>query len=251
MVDKRKTTASRHVWIGTSGWTYEDWRGPFYPRDVAKKRWLIWYASQFGAAEINGSFYRTPALETVRRWRDETPDDFLFAWKASKYITHWKRLGTTSRSSLRLMNTRLRALGRKLGPVLFQLPANFHADAERLRVFLAMLPDGHRYVFEFRHESWYAAKILTLLHEHDVALCFSDHHQAPAPWTVTARHVYVRGHGPGGRYKDHYSDTELSAWADSIGRWRRGRRDVFVYFDNDQKSAAPKDARRLLSLLGS
>lgn len=251
MAGRRKDTASRHVWIGTSGWTYEDWRGPFYPRSVAKKRWLAWYASQFIATEINGSFYRMPSLATVRRWRDETPDDFLFAWKASKYITHWKRLGTTSRSSLHLMNTRLRALGTKLGPVLFQLPANFHADVERLRAFLAMLPGGHRYVFEFRHESWYAAKILALLHEHDVALCFSDHHQAPAPWKVTAQHVYVRGHGPGGNYKDRYPEKELSAWADSIGRWRRRRRDVFVYFDNDQKSAAPKDAQRLLSLLGA
>ncbi|WP_210188829.1 DUF72 domain-containing protein [Hyphomicrobium sp. CS1BSMeth3] len=246
-----RRTAVRHIWIGTSGWAYDGWRGPFYPRDVAKKRWLAWYATQFATTEINGSFYRTPSLATVHRWRDETPDDFLFAWKASKYITHWKRLGETCPSSLRLMNTRLRALGSKLGPVLFQLPANFDADASRLEHFLAMLPSKHRYVFEFRHESWYAAKILALLREHNAALCLSDHHQAPAPWKVTARHVYVRGHGPAGSYKGRYPETTLNSWADHIRRWRRRGREVFVYFDNDQKSAAPKDARRLLSMLGA
>lgn len=250
MAEARKKTTLHKVWIGTSGWTYGDWHGAFYPRDVAKKRWLEWYGEQFATTEINGSFYRTPSLETVRRWRDETPDGFRFAWKASKYITHWKRLGETSRSSLKLMNTRLRALGGKLGPVLFQLPAHVEADADRLEAFLSMLPKRHRHVFEFRHESWYAAKILALLKAHNAALCISDHHQAPAPWKVTAHHVYVRGHGPSGRYKDHYSEQTLEHWAESIGRWRRGGREVFVYFDNDQKSAAPKDARRLLSLLG-
>jgi uncharacterized protein YecE (DUF72 family) len=118
------------------------------------------------------------------------------------------------------------------------------------QAFFAMLPNGHRYVFEFRHESWYSAKILGLLREHDAALCLSDHHQAPAPWKLTARHVYVRGHGPGGRYKGRYSEKTLNSWADHIQRWRRSGREVFVYFDNDQKSAAPKDAQRLLSLLG-
>lgn len=250
MAAARKTAALSKVWIGTSGWTYDGWRGSFYPRDVAKRRWLAWYATRFATTEINGSFYRTPSLAAVRRWHDETPEDFLFAWKASKFITHWKRLGETSPKSLRLMNTRLRALGTKLGPILFQLPANFEADAGRLEAFLAMLPSGRRHVFEFRHESWYAAKILAMLREHDAALCLSDHHQAPAPWKATAGHVYVRGHGPGGRYKGRYPEKVLISWADHIRRWRRGGREVFVYFDNDQKSAAPKDAERLLSLLG-
>ena len=135
---KIRKRASGNVWVGTSGWTYDSWRGAFYPRDVAKRLWLSWHATQFTATEINGSFYRTPSLETVRRWRDQTLDNFLFAWKASKYITHWKRIGKTSLSSLKLMSTRLRALGSKLGPVIFQLPVHFEADAERLQVFLAM-----------------------------------------------------------------------------------------------------------------
>jgi uncharacterized protein YecE (DUF72 family) len=111
------------VWIGTSGWTYDDWRGPFYPPDVAKTKWLCWYAGQFPTTEINGSFYRTPSLKAVEAWRDQTPKDFLFAWKASKFITHWKRLNENCPNSIELMETRLKALSPKVGAVLFQLPA--------------------------------------------------------------------------------------------------------------------------------
>lgn len=237
------------VCIGTSGWTYDGWRGPFYPKDVPKKNWLAWYSTQFSSTEINGSFYRTPSLEAVRTWRDQTPDHFRFAWKASKFITHWKRLSAKSDNSIALMVTRLRVLGPKAGPVLFQLPPQFKANRERLASFLEMLPKRYAYVFEFRDRSWYEQPILDLLRDHDIALCLSDHHDAPSPWVVTASHVYVRGHGPGGRYKGHYSDQTLKAWAADIRKWKRQRRDVYCYFDNDQKSAAPKDAARLIELL--
>ncbi len=237
------------VWIGTSGWTYDSWRGPFYPKDVPKKQWLAWYGREFATAEINGSFYRTPSLQAVRGWREQTPKHFTFAWKASKFITHWKRLSEKSVNSIELMQTRLEALAPKLGVVLFQLPPQFAKNRERLAAFLAMLPDRYRYAFEFRHRSWYDDDVLALLRSHDIALCLSDHHDAPAPWEVTARHVYVRGHGPGGRYKDHYPEKTLRAWAREIARWKRQRRTVFVYFDNDQKSAAPLDARRLIAML--
>ncbi|HWM46964.1 MAG TPA: DUF72 domain-containing protein [Xanthobacteraceae bacterium] len=237
------------VVVGTSGWTYDGWRGPFYPKDVRKKDWLRWYATQFRTAEINGSFYRTPSLDAVQSWHDQTPDDFVFAWKASKFITHWKRLTEKCDNSIALMETRLDLLGKKLGPVLFQLPPQFRANRERLAAFLKMLPRKRRYAFEFRHPSWYAADILRLLSDHDVALCLSDHRDAPAPWEVTAGHVYLRGHGPTGAYRDRYPEATLRRWAQDVRRWQRGRRDVFVYFDNDQKSAAPKDARRLIELL--
>jgi uncharacterized protein YecE (DUF72 family) len=237
------------VWIGTSGWHYDSWRGPFFPRELRTKDHLRFYAGEFQTTELNGVFYRTPSLEAVRAWRDQTPDDFVFAWKASKFITHWKRLSGKSRNSLALMETRLRALGRKAGPVLFQLPPRFTADRERLASFLKLLRGRRRYAFEFRHPSWYEDRVLDLLREHDIALCFSDHHDAPAPWTVTASHVYVRGHGPGGRYKGHYPAAALGDWARAIRKWQRQRRTVFVYFDNDQKSAAPKDALRLKALL--
>ena len=240
---------SKHVWIGTSGWTYDGWRGPFYPMDAPKKDWLKYYATEFPTTEINGSFYRTPSLEAVRAWREQTPKDFLFARKASKFITHWKRLTEKCENSLALMETRLKALSPKVGAVLFQLPPHFHANRERLAAFLKMLPRYHVYAFEFRHASWYDDPILDLLREHDISLCLSDHHDAPAPWVVTARHVYVRGHGPGGRYRDHYPDRTLKAWARDVRTWRRQRRTVFVYFDNDQKSAAPQDAERLRRML--
>jgi uncharacterized protein YecE (DUF72 family) len=236
------------VLIGTSGWTYDGWRERFYPDAIPKKDWLRFYAEQFPTTEINGSFYRTPSLEAVRHWRDVTPKDFAFAWKASKFITHWKRLGAACANSIALMETRLAALAPKASVVLFQLPPHFSKDCARLGSFLAMLP-RRRYSFEFRHRSWYDDDVLDLLQRYDVALCISDHHDAPSPWEVTARHVYVRGHGPGGSYRGSYSARTLHRWAETIASWRAQRRDVFVYFDNDQKAAAPGDARRLISLL--
>jgi uncharacterized protein YecE (DUF72 family) len=237
------------VFVGTSGWTYDSWRGPFYPPKIPKRAWLEFYATQFSTTEVNGSFYRTPSVDAVRAWRDQTPDEFLFAWKASKFITHWKRLTAKCDNSIALLVTRLEVLGPKTGPVLFQLPPQFVANRERLAAFIRMLPKRYRYAFEFRHSSWYDGAIVDLLRENDIALCLSDHHDAPSPWLVTARHVYVRGHGPGGRYRDNYPDATLQAWARSIKQWRRGRRDVFVYFDNDQKSAAPIDAQRLSQVI--
>lgn len=237
------------VYIGTSGWSYTSWRGRFFPREVMVKHHLRYYATQFASAELNGVFYRTPSLEAVRGWREQTPAGFVFAWKASKFITHWKRLRDTSRNSLALIEQRLKILGPKAGPVLFQLPPRFEADAGRLKSFLRLLPKRRLYAFEFRHASWYKKEILALLKQHNVALCISDHHDAPAPWKTTAHHVYVRGHGPGGAYKGHYSDAALRRWARRIAAWSRDGRDVYVYFDNDHKSAAPADAFRLRKAL--
>jgi uncharacterized protein YecE (DUF72 family) len=237
------------VLIGTSGWTYEGWRGPFYPKDILRKDWLAWYGTRFLTTEINGSFYRTPSLAAVHEWREQTPKQFRFAWKASKFITHWKRLSAKSDNSIDLMVTRLKMLDPKVAAVLFQLPPQFRKNRERLASFLKMLPRRYRYAFEFRHRSWYEDDVLDLLRENDVSLCLSDHHDAPSPWTATARHVYVRGHGPSGRYKDNYPEQTLRAWARDVRKWRRQRRNVLVYFDNDQKSAAPKDAQRLKDML--
>lgn len=246
----RKEATPGRIAIGTSGWTYAAWRGPFYPPQIPQKKWLGWYATQFCSTEINASFYRTPSEQALEAWRTSTPHDFLFAWKASKFITHWKRLQSTCDNSLALMEQRLRLLGPKVGPILFQLPANFRADRERLAQFIAILPRRRRYAFEFRHPSWFVPPVLDLLTEHDIALCLADHHVAPSPWLATASFVYVRGHGPDGRYRDNYPETTLRAWARDLGRWRHAGRDVFVYFDNDQKSAAPEDARRLAALTG-
>lgn len=238
----------RKLWIGTSGWTYKGWRGPFYPEKLAVKNWLRWYAEQFPTTEINGSFYRTPSLGAVAAWRDQTPDGFLFAWKASKFITHWKRLTEKSVNSLELMETRLAVLGDKVGPILFQLPPQFKANRERLASFLKLLNKRRQYAFEFRDPAWYEPKVLSLLADHNISLCLSDHHDAPSPWETTADFVYVRGHGPTGEYRDRYPKKTLDHWTASFASWRRKRLAVYCYFDNDQKVAAPKDARRLIEM---
>ena len=237
------------VLIGTSGWHYKSWRGPFYPVGLPVKAQLQYYASQFETAELNGVFYRTPTVKAVTSWKEQTGKNFAFTWKASKFITHWKRLSANSVNSLALMEDRLSLLGNKIGPVLFQLPPNFQADADRLSAFLRMLSPKRRYSFEFRHVSWYSPRILRLLSENNISLCISDHHDAPAPWRRTADFVYVRGHGPGGRYKGHYSKDALAAWAKRIKSWKAQGCDVFVFFDNDQKSAAPIDALKLKQML--
>jgi len=231
--------------VGTSGWNYASWRGPFFPKQVMLKHHLEYYATQFASAELNGVFYRTPSLAAVGDWAERTPDDFVFAWKASKFITHWKRLRETSVNSLALIEERLAILGRKAGPVLFQLPPQFEVDVDRLRAFIGLLSRRRRYAFEFRHASWYADRVLGLLEQHDLALCLSDHRDAPAPWEVTSSLVYVRGHGPGGAYKGHYGTRTLNVWAEKCRGWRDQGRTVYVFFDNDQKSAAPFDALKL------
>jgi uncharacterized protein YecE (DUF72 family) len=238
------------ILIGTSGWHYDSWRGPFFPPGLMVKHQLQYYATQFSTTELNGVFYRTPSKSSVACWRDTTSDEFLFAWKASKFITHWKRLSDRSRNSVELMENRLAVLGDKAGPVLFQLPPNFKANADRLASFIKLLSRKRRYTFEFRHPSWYEKSTLTILADANIALCISDHHDAPSPWERTADFLYIRAHGPGGRYKGRYRPNSLGEWALQIATWKRQRRDVFVYFDNDQKSAAPQDALRLKALLG-
>jgi uncharacterized protein YecE (DUF72 family) len=147
------------------------------------------------------------------------------------------------------METRLRALGSKAGPVLFQLPARFKADRERLGAFLKMLSKRRKYSFEFRDPSWFDDKILELLRDWDIALCLSDHKDAPTPWIKTAGHIYIRGHGPTGEYRDHYTDKTLRRWGRQIAEWKQKRCAIYCYFDNDQKSAAPQDGRRLQGFL--
>ena len=237
------------VLIGTSGWHYESWRGPFFPPGLKLKNQLQYYAGQFQTTELNGVFYRTPSLDAVKAWRAQTGEDFVFAWKASKFITHWKRLSENSVNSLALIEERLAILDEKAGPILFQLPPNFEADADRLVLFFKLLSRRRRYSFEFRHPSWYQPSIMRILSRQNAALCLSDHHDAPAPWKRTADFVYIRGHGPEGKYKGHYSPRTLSKWAARIRSWKKQGCDVFVYFDNDQKSAAPADALRLKHLV--
>jgi uncharacterized protein YecE (DUF72 family) len=239
------------ILVGTSGWSYRSWRGPFFPKKLAARRHLQFYAEHFSTTELNGVFYRTPTEDAVRAWGTQTPDNFVFAWKASKFITHWKRLNDSCSNSLDLLESRLRLLRGKAGPVLFQLPPQFVKNRDRLAAFLKMLRSKREYAFEFRHPSWYEDDILDLLRDNNVSLCISDHHDAPSPWVVTAKHIYVRVHGPQGRYRDHYSNQALAKWSRWLKNQRRAGHHSYVYFDNDQKSAAPADGVRLIRHLSS
>jgi uncharacterized protein YecE (DUF72 family) len=236
--------------IGCSGWTYKDWTGPFYPEGTKDKDRLAYYATRFDTAEINASFYRLPAESTVAGWRERAPAGFIYAWKISRFITHNKKLKDV-RESVALVFGRMAGLREREGPALLQLPPQLHRNDERLADFLKLLPRGRRCAVEFRHDSWYAPEVFQILADVDAALCVSDHHSAPAPWERTASWVYVRGHGPGGRYFGRYSQDQLSAWAAQFGRWRAEGRDVYAYFDNDVKSAAPLDAEALMRLTGA
>jgi uncharacterized protein YecE (DUF72 family) len=236
------------VRIGTSGWAYPEWRGGFYRRGLPAKAMLQAYAVEFDTAEINAPFYRLPDPALVQGWRERTPDNFLFAWKASRFITHVQRLRDCGDSLARVFE-RMQELGPKFGPVLFQLPPQMRIERERLAGFLDILPRERRHAIEFRHPSWYAPAILDLLRAHDVALCISDHEAAPSPWEATARHVYVRGHGTGERYCGPYHANTLRAWARRLATWRDGGRDIFCYFDNTTTGDAPEDAKRLRALL--
>lgn len=232
--------------IGCSGWVYKDWKGPFYPEGTKDRERLEYYATRFDTAEINASFYRLPSEAMVEGWAGRAPPGFVFAWKVSRFITHNKKLKDCD-DPVSLVFGRMAPLGEKLGPALIQLPPQLRRDDDRLAGFLKLLPPGRRTV-EFRHPSWYDPAVFRILADFDAALCISDHHHAPAPWELTASWAYVRGHGPGGRYVGRYSDKEMQAWADRIAAWRARGLDVYAYFDNDIKSAAPFDALTLKGL---
>ncbi len=234
--------------VGCSGWAYDDWRGAFYPTEVKLKDRLAYYATVFDTTEINGSFYRLPSEKAVRAWAEQVPEGFVFSWKVSRYITHNKKL-KDCKDSVDLVFGRMAPLGQKAGPALVQLPPMLHRDDERLNRFLSWMPAGQAVTVEFRHPSWYAPAVLDVLRNHGAALCVSDHHDAPSPWETTASFAYVRGHGPGGRYHGRYEASALTAWAGWVDERRQAGMSVFSYFDNDVKSAAPKDAALLIGRL--
>ena len=234
--------------IGCSGWQYKHWKGDFYPADLRPAGWLDWYARTFDTVELNNSFYRLPEARTFRGWHDRSPAGFLFAVKASRYLTHLKKL-TDPEEPLRRFFERATALGAKLGPVLYQLPPRWPADVERLRAFVQCLPLPHRHVVEFRDPSWYAPEVLAVLEAHGVALCLHDMHGSATARQRQGPFVYVRFHGTT-KYGGRYGDEDLQRWAEWLrAEHDRGRRDVFAYFNNDVGGHAPRDALRLRNLV--
>jgi len=240
--------------VGTSGFVYPHWKGAFYPEDLPQKRWFAHYATRFSTVEVNNTFYRLPSEDVVRAWRDQAPEGFVYAFKASRYLTHRKKLlpGGSHPDALRDFVERLLPLGDKLGPLLFQLPPQMRKDVPRLRAFLVRLPPRElRYVFEFRHPSWHDDEVYDLLGEHGVALCLHDWKDAPTPHdVVTARTVYVRFHGVEHPYAGWYTGRRLRAWVPRVSRWRAAGHDVYLYFNNDEAAYATRDAAWLARALG-
>lgn len=236
------------VHIGTSGWHYKHWLGDFYPERFPPEKMLAWYAQEFHTVEINNSFYRLPEEKTFELWRQIVPPGFLFAVKASRFLTHMKRLKDPE-DPIKLFFSRANHLGDRLGPVLFQLPPKWKADLDRLRGFLGVLPNGHQYVIEFRDDSWYTREVCELLRKHNVALCVHDWHTAPWARELTANFTYIRFHGTSGRYAGHYPDEMLQGWAKQIQDWGDRLSAVFAYFNNDVGGHAIRNARTLRMLL--
>jgi uncharacterized protein YecE (DUF72 family) len=229
--------------IGCSGWNYRDWRGAFYPDRLPARRWLEAYAERFDTVEVNTTFYRLPKRDAVQGWLDQTPDGFGFAVKASRYLTHIRRLRDMADGVARFRERiePLESTGRLIA-TLWQLPANFHRDDDRLAAALEQMGPG-RHAFEARHPSWYCDEVAALLHEHDVAFVVADDKRRPLPETpITASWSYIRLHyGHRGR-RGNYSSKELDAWAQRI---RALEGDVLAYFNNDWEAFAPRNAEAL------
>jgi uncharacterized protein YecE (DUF72 family) len=242
---------ARAVRIGCSGWNYASWKDELYG-GLPPRLWLDHYAQRFDTVEVNNTFYRLPTTKAVQGWVDRTPADFVFAVKASRYLTHVKRLGDLG-PGLRRFYERIEPLVRspKLGPVLWQLPPTFKRDVERLAGALAALPPG-RHAFEFRHESWFADDVYELLRRRGAALVIADRpeirsfqtHELTADWTFVRLH-----HGSRGR-RGNYSERELEEWAQRFEEWRE-RVEIYAYFNNDWEGFAPRNARWLKRRLGA
>jgi uncharacterized protein YecE (DUF72 family) len=239
----------RQVRVGCSGWNYPDWRERVYPKGLPPSKWLEHYATLFDSVEVNNTFYRLPRVEAVARWVEQSPQGFVFAVKASRYLTHVKRLRELGAGVDRFYaHIEPLARSQKMGPVLWQLPRTFKRDDERLAGALEALPPG-QHCFEFRHESWFVDETYELLRRHNAALVIGDHPQRPfQTHELTADWTFVRFHyGHRGR-NGNYSDRELEEWAARIADWRR-RADVYAYFNNDWMGYAVRNGLRLKALL--
>ena len=241
---------AERVRIGCSGWQYKDWRERFYPKGCAQRNWLEFYARRFDTVEVNSTFYRLANRDAVARWARDTPEDFVFALKASRYLTHIKRLTELEQGVARYYERIEPLVGTpKLGPIVWQLPDNFKRDDERLRNLLENLPPG-RHCVEFRNAGWFTGEVYDMLRQHGVALAIGDHpkrphvaHEITAGWTLVRFHYGHRGR------RGNYSERELEEWAQRIERWRRDT-EVYLYFNNDWEGFALRNALWMRERLG-
>ena len=235
--------------IGTSGYSYKHWSARYYPADLKPSGWLNYYLRDFDTVELNNTFYTLPTEETFESWRQNTPPDFLFAVKGSRFLTHMIKLKDAERGLVNFM-PRAELLGPKLGPILWQLPPGWKANVERLEEFLELLPPEHRYTFELRNETWMTDRVLEVLKKHNAAFCIYELAGYHSPLEITADWTYVRLHGPTAfKYQGSYSDEQMAAWAKRIRGWSRRLKAVYVYFDNDDRAYAVDNALTLKQFL--
>jgi len=232
--------------VGCSGWQYKHWRGDFYPADLPVSRWLEYYSSRFDTVEINNSFYRLPDTRTFDRWRERVPPGFLYAVKASRYITHMKKLKDVD-ASVELLLSRLAQLNRALGPVLYQLPPRWPLNLQRLTAFLQMLPPHLTHVVEFRDPAWYVEDVFEALATHGASLCLHDMEGAATGLRLVGPAVYIRFHGPT-KYHGTYASDALAVPAAWCAERLAEGVPVYAYFNNDAGGHAPRDAARFREL---
>ena len=237
------------IHIGTSGYHYKHWLGRYYPAGTRPGAMLAHYVRDFDTVELNNTFYQLPNESTFDAWRDNTPDDFLFAVKGSRFITHMIKLKDAQRGLTNFL-PRAERLGPKLGPILWQLPPGWKVNVERLEEFLSLLPPQHRYTFELRNETWMTDAVLEVLKKYNAAFCIYELAGYQSPLEITADWTYIRLHGPTAfKYQGSYTDAQLSAWADRIKAWSRKLKAVYVYFDNDDSAYAVDNALTLKRLV--
>jgi uncharacterized protein YecE (DUF72 family) len=241
-------TKKGKIYIGTSGWHYKHWVGTFYPEKTKDSEQLAFYLKYFKSVELNNSFYRLPKPRVFANWRKAVPADFIFAVKGNRYITHNKKLNI-EKQNISIFFKSVKNLEEKTGPILFQLPPKWNLNVERFARFLKQLPKNYRYAFEFRNHSWYREEIYELLRKYNFAFCVYELEYHLSPREVTADFVYLRLHGPGGKYQGSYSKTRLESWVEQCEEWSKHGKDVYVYFDNDQKGYAAFNARTLQGLM--
>jgi uncharacterized protein YecE (DUF72 family) len=235
--------------IGTSGFHYKHWCGTFYPEKTPTAKMLGCYLQHFDTVELNNPFYRLPKESTFDTWREGTPPNFVLAVKASRFITHNKKL-KDPQNALDKFFPPVAHLGSKLGPILFQLPPSWKVNIERLHDFLEILPRDVRYTFEFREHSWITDEVNAVLRKFNAAFCIYELAGYHTPLHVTADFAYVRLHGPAqGKYQGSYSDDRLAQWAEQIREWAKSLKAVYIYFDNDQAGYAAQNAVRLRRML--
>ncbi len=236
------------IYLGTSGWIYAHWSGIFYPSEISQNKWLEYYTQYFDTVELNSSFYHLPKENTFINWRKRTPPNFLFSLKASRYITHIKKL-REAKDAWKKFIKNAQLLKEKLGPILFQLPPYLKIDLEVLEKFLKTLPPKYRYVFEPRNKTWYSPSVYQLFKKFNVSLCISSTPNYPSAEVITSDFLYLRLHGSKELYSSKYTTKELTFFAKKIKKWIKSGLDVYVYFDNDAFGYAVENALELKGLL--